>query len=195
MCNLPGRYAPGSTGVCIGFREQKPGERQIVVHAPDQSLEGREMDTSFKEQPVTDRRQELAEERTFLAWIRTGIGMFWPTRPTRRLLRDARTVLRDLGPLCGNPKMRYHKTEAHQAPHEPSLWFGTLIIAVGVAVHLFSAWRYARLAGELRHAHVLRRHLSEQGVVVALILALLGIALAIYMILVHGQPAGGAMRA
>jgi putative membrane protein len=85
--------------------------------------------------------------------------------------------------------------EGPHAHHEPSLWFGTLIIAVGVAVHLSSAWRYVRLASELRHASVLRRHLSEQGVVVALILAFLGIALAIYMILVHGEPAGGTMRA
>ena len=98
-------------------------------------------------------------------------------------------------PIFGISADGPHIAQHGVAPHEASLWFGTLIIAVGVAVHLISAWRYVRLAGELRHASVLRRHLSEQGVVVALILALLGIALAIYMILVHGEPAGGAMRA
>jgi putative membrane protein len=138
------------------------------------------MDTRFKEQPGADRRQELAEERTFLAWIRTGIALL-----------GFGFVVAHFGISAEGPHIAQHGV----AHHEPSLWFGTLIIAVGVAVHLSSAWRYVRLASELRHAHVLRRHLSEQGVVVALILALLGIALAIYMILVHGEPAGGAMRA
>jgi hypothetical protein len=42
----------------------------------------------------------------------------------------------------------------------------------------------------LRRGHVLRRYLSEQGVVVALVLALLGIAMTIYMISVSGAQAG-----
>ena len=33
------------------------------------------MDTSIKEKPMADLRDYLAEERTFLAWIRTGIAL------------------------------------------------------------------------------------------------------------------------
>ena len=35
----------------------------------------REMDIPVKEKPVTDLRVYLAGERTFLAWIRTGIAL------------------------------------------------------------------------------------------------------------------------
>jgi putative membrane protein len=34
-----------------------------------------EMDTPIKVKPVADLRDYLAEERTFLAWIRTGISL------------------------------------------------------------------------------------------------------------------------
>jgi hypothetical protein len=34
-----------------------------------------EMDTSIKEKPMADLRDYLAEERTFLAWIRAGIAL------------------------------------------------------------------------------------------------------------------------
>jgi len=34
-----------------------------------------EMDTPIKAKPVADLRDYLAEERTFLAWIRTGIAL------------------------------------------------------------------------------------------------------------------------
>ena len=33
------------------------------------------MDSSVKEKPMADLRDYLAEERTFLAWIRTGIAL------------------------------------------------------------------------------------------------------------------------
>jgi putative membrane protein len=33
------------------------------------------MDTPIKGKPVADLRDYLAEERTFLAWLRTGIGL------------------------------------------------------------------------------------------------------------------------
>ena len=73
-------------------------------------------------------------------------------------------------------------------PHELSLWFGTALIAIGVAVNLFSARRYMRLVGELNRGQFVHRSLSKQGVIVALFLALLGIAMTIYLTLVLAQP-------
>jgi uncharacterized membrane protein YidH (DUF202 family) len=64
--------------------------------------------------------------------------------------------------------------------HDFSRWFGAALIAVGVTVNLFSALRYMRLVGELNHGQFVHRSVSKQGVVVAMFLALLSIAMAIY---------------
>src|SRR5689334_10144421 len=133
------------------------------------------MGTLLEEKPPADLRDSLAEERTFLAWIRTGLS-----------LMGFGFVVAHFGISPDGLSNAQHA--AGFPPHEPSLWFGMVLIAVGIAVNLFSARRHVRLARELRRAHVLRRYLSEQGVIVALILALLGIAMAIYMILIYAQP-------
>jgi putative membrane protein len=131
------------------------------------------MDTSIKDKPVADLRDYLAEERTFLAWIRTGIA-----------LMGFGFVVAHFGISADGA---YIGPQASGVPHGPSLWFGMVLIALGVAVNLFSARRFVRLARELSRGQVLLRHLTKQGVIVALILALLGIAMAIYMILVQAQ--------
>jgi hypothetical protein len=74
-------------------------------------------------------------------------------------------------------------------PHELSLWFGAALVAIGVTVNLFSARRYMCLVGELSRGQFVDRSLSKQGVIVALFLALLGIAMTIYMIPVPGVSA------
>ena len=132
------------------------------------------MDTPIKGKPVADLRDYLAEERTFLAWIRTGIS-----------LMGFGFLVAHFGIFADEP-MAQHASGVQ--PRELSLWFGTALIAIGVIVNLFSARRYARLIGELNRGQFVHRPLSKQGVVVALFLALLGIAMTIYMILVLAQP-------
>jgi len=56
------------------------------------------------------------------------------------------------------------------------------LIAAGVAVNLFSARRYMRLISELNRGEFVHRSLSKPGLIVASFLALLGIAMAIYLI-------------
>lgn len=138
------------------------------------------MDTSLKEQPVADLREYLAEERTFLAWIRTGIALmaFGLVVAQFELFADERQITQ-------------HTSGAY--PHGPSLWFGTALVAIGVTVHLLSAWRYTRLVGELSRGQFVHRSVSKQGVFVALFLALLGIAMTIYLISALWQP--GALHA
>jgi len=75
-------------------------------------------------------------------------------------------------------------------PHELSLWFGAALITIGAIVNLFSAGRFMRLVGELNRDQFVDRSLSKQGVIVALFLALLGIAMTIYPNLVPGAAAG-----
>jgi putative membrane protein len=111
----------------------------------------------------------LAEERTFLAWIRTGIALmgFGLVVARCELFKDGTHIMQ-------------HASGGHL--HAPSLWFGTGLVALGVAVNLFSVWRYTRLVGELSRGQFMHP-LSMQGVIVALFLALLGIAMAIYLTL------------
>ena len=59
---------------------------------------------------------------------------------------------------------------------------------MGVTVSLFSAWCYMRLVGELNRGQFVKRSLFKQGLIVALSLALLGIAMSIYMLLVLAPP-------
>src|SRR5467141_3987370 len=134
------------------------------------------MDTSIKEKPMADLRDYLAEERTFLAWVRTGIA----------LMGFGLVVIAHFELFADEPHITQHASGVH--PHGPSLWFGTALVAIGVAVNIFFAWRHMRVVGELSRGQFVHRSLSKQGVIVALLLALLGIAMTIYLILVLGQP-------
>ena len=133
------------------------------------------MDTPIKEKPVADLRDYLAEERTFLAWIRTGIAFM-----------GFGFVVAHFG-IFGNEPHITQQTLSGQ-PQVFSLWFGVALIAIGIAVNLFSARRFMRLAGELNRDQFGHRSLSKQGAMVALFLALLGIALTIYLTLFLAQP-------
>jgi putative membrane protein len=133
------------------------------------------MDTPIKEKPAADLRDFLAEERTFLAWIRTGIA-----------LMGFGFVVAHFGMFADEAHMTQHASGAQ--PHDPSLWFGTALVAIGVAVNLISARRHMRLVHELSRGQFGHRSLSKQGVLVAVFLALLGIAMTIYMVLILAQP-------
>ena len=131
------------------------------------------MDIASK--PVTDLRVYLAQERTFLAWIRTGIA-----------LMGFGLVVAHFQLFADEPHIAQHTSGVD--PHGPSLWFGTALVATGAAVNLISAWRYIRLVGEMSRGQFANRSLSRQGVIVALFLALLGMAMTIYLTLARGLP-------
>jgi putative membrane protein len=114
-------------------------------------------------------RVYLAGERTFLAWIRTGIA-----------LMGFGFVVAHFGIFADEPHMTQHASGAQ--PEEFSLWFGAALVAIGVTVNLFSAWRYMRLVSQLSRGQFVQRAVSKQGVAVAMFLALLGAALTVYMI-------------
>jgi putative membrane protein len=134
-----------------------------------------EMDAPIKGRSVADLRDYLAEERTFLAWIRTSIA-----------LMGFGFVVAHFGIFANEQHMTSHASGV--PPHDLSVWFGTALIAIGVTVSLFSARRYMRLVGELNRGQFVKRSLSKQGLIVALSLALLGIAISIYMLLILAPP-------
>ena len=86
------------------------------------------MDTPIDGKPVVDLRDFLAEERTVLAWIRTGIA-----------LMGLGFVVARFGLFLEEIQINQGGSPAQQ--HRLSLWFGTALIVAGVAVNLFSAWR------------------------------------------------------
>jgi putative membrane protein len=125
--------------------------------------------------PAAELRDYLAEERTFLAWIRTGIS-----------LMGFGFVVARFG-IFGSMPYLPQQLPAGQS-QEFSVWFGAALIAIGAIVNLFSARRFMRLVGELNRDQFADRSLSKQGVFVASFLALLGIATTIYLTMFLTEP-------
>jgi uncharacterized protein (DUF302 family)/uncharacterized membrane protein YidH (DUF202 family) len=72
-------------------------------------------------------------------------------------------------------------------PYGLSLWFGVALIAMGVAVNLFSAWRHSRLIRELNLGEEPSSRFSAQAVTAAVILALVGVAMAAYLVSIRSS--------
>jgi putative membrane protein len=128
------------------------------------------MDTPVGGKPGADLRDYLAEERTFLAWIRTGLALMGFGFVVARF----GLFLEEIRIARGGPAAQ---------PHRLSLWFGTALIAAGVAVNLSSTRRHLRLVGELNRGQFADHRPSRQAVILALFLALVGVAVAIYLTL------------
>jgi putative membrane protein len=121
-------------------------------------------------QPEADVRDYLAEERTFLAWICTGLA-----------LMGFGFVVARFGLFLA--EIQVSRDRATAPPNRISLWFGMVFIAVGVAMNLLSIRRHLRLVGELNRGRFADRRPSQQAVTLALFLALVGVAMALYLIL------------
>ena len=128
------------------------------------------MDTPVGEKPAADLRDYLAEERTFLAWIRTGLT-----------LMGFGFVVARFGLFL--QVMQITRGGSTAQPHGLSPWFGTAFIVAGVAVHLLSIRRHLRLVGQLNRGEFADRGPSRQAVILALFLALVGVAMALYLTL------------
>lgn len=116
----------------------------------------------------------LAAERTFLAWIRTGLA-----------LMGFGFVVARFGLFL--QRLQLLQPQSPASSTGTSLWFGTALIIMGVAVNVFSAWRHMRLVKVLETGEVRQAHPSTQAVVIALLLALVGLAMAVYLVSVRGS--------
>jgi uncharacterized protein (DUF302 family)/uncharacterized membrane protein YidH (DUF202 family) len=131
------------------------------------------MDAPTETKQRADLRDYLAAERTFLAWIRTGLA-----------LMGFGFVVARFGLFLEQLRLIDHAAPA--SSYGVSLWFGTTLIAVGVAVNLSSAWRHVRLVRELDQGEARSSGSLTPTVATAVFLALVGLAMAIYLVSVRG---------
>jgi putative membrane protein len=111
----------------------------------------------------------LAIERTFLAWIRTGLS-----------LMGFGFVVARFGLFL--QELQVIRPQIQVRSFGFSLWFGTSLIAVGVVVNVLSTKRYLRLLKHLNRGETNFVRPSAGAIGVALFLALVGLAMAIYLI-------------
>ena len=119
-----------------------------------------------------DPRVYLAAERTLLAWIRTGLAMMGFGFVVARFglfLREMQAVQQ------GTPV----------ASGRGSLWFGIALVLMGVLVNLSAVFHHSRLVRELREGHWNADRPARSGMMVAILLAIAGLAVSIYLLTVR----------
>jgi putative membrane protein len=127
-------------------------------------------DTTRSERQPEDPRVRFAAERTLLAWMRTGLA-----------LMGFGFVVARFGLFLREIAAAEHLA-VHQRSTGWSLWIGTGLIVLGVIVSVtagFEYYRFVRLAKQ-GLSYIPRTTLLAVGV--AFVLAILGIVMAIYLI-------------
>jgi putative membrane protein len=116
----------------------------------------------------------LAAERTLLAWIRTGIAMMGFGFVVARfgLFLEQLQIVRGIAP---------------PQHFGLSLWFGTALLALGVAVNIIAGTHHLQLVRDLDRGDPPRSHTATLAVATAFLLGLVGIAMATYLISVRGS--------
>ena len=123
-------------------------------------------------QQPEDPRVRFAAERTLLAWMRTGLALMGFGFVVARF----GLFLREIA-AAG-------QVAAHQHSTGWSLWIGTALIGLGVVVSLLASFEYYRFVRLSQQGRTYMPRTAMLAVVVAVILALLGIVMALYLILV-----------
>ena len=119
-----------------------------------------------------DPRVYLAAERTFLAWLRTGLGLIGVGFAVSRF----GLFLRQIGAL---------QTHLSAPATGLSMWSGVVLVVLGVVVNLGAVTRHVRLVHELKTGTWQAGRVSIEAVVLGLLLAAIGVGMAVYLILVH----------
>ena|ERR1700687_2971893 len=130
-------------------------------------LETNDTQRSLREDPNL-ARDHLANERTFLAWVRTGVAMVVFGFAIGRFAIAIRQLMEMQGRAKGTAGI--------------SVWFGTLAIVAGVLVTLTGLFRYRKTRAQLESGKF-----EPAGFVVDLVgilVALFGLALAGYLVFI-----------
>jgi putative membrane protein len=114
----------------------------------------------------------LAAERTYLAWLRTGLA-----------LMGFGFVVARFGLFLREIQLAQHL--ALQAHTGLSLWFGTALVAMGVLMEIAATARHLKLVHQLQSGQPFQLGASRTAIAVAILLALTGLALCAYLIFVR----------
>ncbi len=120
--------------------------------------------------PPEDPRVRFAAERTLLAWLRTGLALMGFGFVVARF----GLFLRELAAV-------------HQAPspsHGWSLWIGTALVALGVVITGFAALEHREIITRLNRGAPYVAPRWSFGLLVAVLLAAIGIGMVAYLLLV-----------
>jgi putative membrane protein len=119
-----------------------------------------------------DPRVYFAAERTFLAWIRTGLGLM------------------GIGFAVSRFGLFLHQMSASMA-HLPtrtsgiSAWSGIVLVGLGVVVNVGAVVRHFQLIRELSSGTWQPGRVSKDAVVLGLLLAAAGVAMVVYLLLIR----------
>lgn len=119
-----------------------------------------------------DPRVYFATERTFLAWIRTGLGLMGVGFAVARF----GLFLRELGAAPGRTPI--HSTGI-------SAVSGVALVVLGVIVNVSATLRHVQITRELSAGTWVPGRVSKDAVVLALLLAGVGVAMAVYLTVVR----------
>jgi putative membrane protein len=119
-----------------------------------------------------DPRVYLAAERTFLAWIRTGLS-----------LMGFGFVVARFGLFLREMEFSQHPLALRSARF--TLWTGTALILIGVVVNVLSARQHIQFVREVKSGIELVERPVTMAVVIALILAVTGVAMTVYLVFVR----------
>jgi uncharacterized protein (DUF302 family)/uncharacterized membrane protein YidH (DUF202 family) len=139
------------------------------------------MDGPTETSPKAALSDYLAAERTLLAWIRTGLALMGFGFVVARF----GLFLQEFQIIEHAPSMQSYGL---------SLWFGTALIAVGVVVNIFSGLQHAHLIRELRRGQRTLSRPAAPGIAIALFLALVGLAMATYLISIRSSGNSNSQR-
>jgi putative membrane protein len=115
-----------------------------------------------------DPNTYFAEERTFLAWIRTGIALMGFGFVVARF----GLFLRELASLRTLPQL---ETSSLSVP------LGTALLAAGVLVNILASVRHVHIVRALNSGEPIVTKPSTMGIVIALVLAAAGLSMAVYL--------------
>lgn len=119
-----------------------------------------------------DPRVYFAAERTFLAWIRTGLGLIGIGFAVSRFSLFLRQV------AATNSYAPTHTTGV-------SMWSGVAIVGLGVIVILASVLRHIQLVHQLKSGSWMPGRISTDAVILGLVLAAIGTGMCFYLVLMH----------
>jgi putative membrane protein len=130
------------------------------------------MDSEPKSIPGDDARTRFAAERTLLAWIRTGLA-----------LMGFGFVVARFGLFLREVALAAHETPPRSTGF--SLWIGTALVLVGVAVSVLSALEHRRFLFHVEQGHGNIPPRFSLGIIIAWTLAAVGLAMVLYLLRLH----------